>query len=326
MASSGRGRRVFNATVLVIGVVALCIVVQQLGWAGVRRAIVGIGPWFAVLAAIDVVSVGCDAGAVYAFLRRDTTIPYRHVLVAQWSGLAINRLTPGNSAGEPVKVSLLVDHVPTDIAISAIVMFNLATYGVAIAAIVVGAPLALIFVDLSARVRLAVILATGSLVLLVIAFVWLARRGVLRITVAGLRRIRVVSKARAMAWTARVAPIDLRVRELGRTGRRGIAMAGLSRLLNSAGTVVVMYACDVQLTAALVITMLSIGILVTSISNVIPLGLGIADSTNYALYGALGSTGPVGLLFTMVNRTRTVVLALLGLAVMAIASVRTSPR
>jgi len=206
------------------------------------------------------------------------------------------------------------------------VMFNLATYGVAITAIVIGAPLALIFVDLSAGARVAVMIATGLLVLLVLVFVALARRGLLRIVLAGLRRVRLLSEARAVAWTARVAPIDLRIRELWRTGQRGIAMAGLSRLLNWGGTLVVMYACDVPLTAPLVITMLSVGILVTSISNVFPLGLGIADSTNYALYGALGSSGPVGLLFTMVNRTRTVVLALLGLGVMTLASFRRSRR
>jgi hypothetical protein len=55
-------------------------------------------------------------------------------------------------------------------------------------------------------------------------------------------------------------------------------------------------------------------------SNVIPLGLGIADGTNYALYGVLGSSGPVGLVFTMINRARTVVLASMGLLIMLIAS------
>ena len=69
-----------------------------------------------------------------------------------------------------------------------------------------------------------------------------------------------------------------------------------------------------------VIAMLSVGILVTWLSNIIPLGLGIADGTNYVLYGLLGAAPVAGLLFTMVNRLRTVVLALLGLSVMAIAN------
>jgi hypothetical protein len=55
-------------------------------------------------------------------------------------------------------------------------------------------------------------------------------------------------------------------------------------------------------------------------TNVIPLGLGIADGANYVLYDLLGATRDAGLLFTMVNRLRTVVLAILGLAIMAIAN------
>ena len=52
----------------------------------------------------------------------------------------------------------------------------------------------------------------------------------------------------------------------------------------------------------------------------VPLGLGLADGTNYALYGVLGSTGPVGLVFTMIGRARTCVLAAMGLTVLLIAN------
>jgi hypothetical protein len=97
-----------------------------------------------------------------------------------------------------------------------------------------------------------------------------------------------------------------------------------SRVLSSVGTVVVMIAADVPLTAPLVLAMLSLGIVITWLSNVIPLGLGVADGSNYALYGVLGSTGAAGLLFTMVNRARTLVLALLGLSVMLVASLAAS--
>ena len=66
--------------------------------------------------------------------------------------------------------------------------------------------------------------------------------------------------------------------------------------------------------------MLSVGILISWLSNVLPLGLGLADGTNYALYGLLGASPEAGLVFTMVNRLRTVVLAVMGLAIMAIAN------
>ena len=81
-----------------------------------------------------------------------------------------------------------------------------------------------------------------------------------------------------------------------------------------------MIAALVPLTPSFVAANLSLGILITFLSNVVPLGLGIADGTNYALYGVLGSTGPIGLIYTMINRARTVVLAAMGLAVLLIAN------
>jgi uncharacterized membrane protein YbhN (UPF0104 family) len=94
-----------------------------------------------------------------------------------------------------------------------------------------------------------------------------------------------------------------------------------SRLLNMTGALVILIATGVDLTVPLVAGTLSVGILITWISNIVPLGLGIADGGNYALYGALGGTPGAGLEFAMINRVRTVLLASMGLAVMAIGNV-----
>ncbi len=93
-----------------------------------------------------------------------------------------------------------------------------------------------------------------------------------------------------------------------------------SRVCNWAGTIVLLHAADIPMTAPLVVAMLGVGILVTWISNVVPLGLGVADGTNYVLYGLLGASPAAGLSFTMINRLRTVVVALLGLLVMLVAT------
>ena len=93
-----------------------------------------------------------------------------------------------------------------------------------------------------------------------------------------------------------------------------------SRICNWIGTVIILHAIHIPLTAPLVIASLSVGILVTWASNIVPLGLGLADGTNYALYGLLGASPVAGLLFTIVNRLRTIVLALIGLCVMGLAS------
>lgn len=146
-----RPRHVFHAVALVIGAVALAVMIDGLGRAGFATAILGAGRWLVAIAAIDLASVCCDAAAVHGFVRRSATITYRRVFVAQASGLAINRLTPGNSLGEPVKVTMLMARVPEAAAVSAVVMFNVASYLVAVAAIAIGAPVTLLLLDLPPR-------------------------------------------------------------------------------------------------------------------------------------------------------------------------------
>src|SRR5437867_3674979 len=141
---------------LAIGAVALVIVVDHLGRAGLREAIVDTGIWFAVIGAIDLASAMCDTFAVHAFLGRDANIGYGRVFVAQISGMAINRLTPGHTLGEPLKVTTLVRWVPVEIAVPAIVTFNLTTLYIGTAAIALGVPITVAMLDLSDQVALLV--------------------------------------------------------------------------------------------------------------------------------------------------------------------------
>lgn len=322
-----RASTLFNLVVLGIGLVAFAFVVAHLGWSGIEQAIVGTGAWFFVIAAIDLVSATCDAFAIHGFLRTSQRVSYGRVYAAQLGGMAINRLTPGNTLGEPVKVTMLVRAVPVDAAVSAIVMFNLTTMYVGIAAIVIGVPLTALLLDLPDQVALAVWIGLAVLVAFAIAVAILVRRGAIGTLIAALVRLRILSAERGSRWRARIVAIDARVRGLG--DLRGAASTGLarglagvlgSRVINGVGTIAVLHAADIPMTAPLVVAMLSVGILVTWMSNIVPLGLGVADGTNYVLYGLLGAAPVAGLLFTLVNRLRTVVLALLGLTVLAIAN------
>lgn len=310
-----------------IGLAAFAFIVRELGWSGIERAIIGTGTWFVAIAAIDLVgSIVGDAAAIYGFLRPHTDVPFRHVVAAQLSGMAINRLTPGNTLGEPVKVSMLVRAgVPTDVAVSTIMIFNLSTMYVGIAVIVIGVPLTALLLDLPPDIARAVWIALAVLVALAVALGILVKRGALGVIVRVLARFRAVSVARADRWHRGVQQIDARVRDLGSLRRpgvlRGVAGVLTSRVFHGAGTIVILHATDIPMTAPLVIASLSVGILVTWLSNVVPLGLGLADGTNYVLYGLLGASPTAGLLFTLVNRLRTVLLAMMGLTVMTFASI-----
>jgi uncharacterized protein (TIRG00374 family) len=319
-----RPSTIFNFGVLAIGIVAVTFVAHHLGWSGIRHTITGAGAWIAVIAVIDLVSATCDAYAIHGFLLPRQRVSYWRVYAAQLSGMAINRLTPGNSLGEPVKVTMLVRTVPTELAVSAIVMFNLTTMYVGIAAIVLGVPMTALLLDLPGQVALVVWIGLAVLVALAVVIAVLVRRGAIGTLIDALVALRIISAARGNRWRAKVGDIDHRVRGIADAKssgfRRGLLGVLGSRVLNWIGTIVVLHAADIQMTPALVVASLSVGILVTWISNIIPLGLGIADGTNYMLYGLLGAAPVAGLLFTLLTRLRTVVLASLGLTAMVIAN------
>ncbi len=313
-------RRWLHVLAVVVGVVALVVLVRNTGWDVLAAALARIGAWFAVIAVIDVCAIACDAGALHAYANMHHRISYPRVFAAQASGVAINRLTPGNALGEPIKVTMLLGELPRSAAVSSVVMFNLATSWVAIATIVIGAPIALLSLDLPVRAEIAVWIASAVLVALALVLVVIVRRGAFAIVIRGIRGIGLISDRRAARWQTAVLAVDTDIREIGRM-RRGLAFVIGSRLFYTTGTVVLMAAAGVPLAAPLVLATISVGLLIAWISNIVPLGLGIADGSNYALYGALGATGPVGLVFTMVNRLRVCVLALIGLTVMGVAAV-----
>ena len=321
-----RKKQLFHVAVLIVGGVVLAVIIDRLGWKAIVNAITDTGPWFAVMAAIDLASACCDGYAVQAFVSPRVAIRYRTAFAAQISGMAINRLTPGNTLGEPVKVTTLARTIPSHVAVSAIVMFNITTAYVAIAASIVGVPITLLLLDLPARLEIVVWIATGVLIAAAIAIAMLVRRGAVATLIDILASTRIISAPRAAKWRTAIADIDKRLRELGgdprESGlRRGLTGVVASRVLNWVGTIVVLHTAGLPLRPVLVVATLSVGILVQWMSNIIPLGLGIADGTNYALYGLLGASPAAGVVFTIVNRLRTVVLALMGLVVMAIAHV-----
>lgn len=325
-----RASRVFNVAVLVVGAVAFGALLHATGWTATKDAIVRAGWWFAAIGAIDLASVCCDAAGIYSFIRPKAEVAYGRVFAAQASGLAINRLTPGNSLGEPTKMTMIAGHVPESLAVAGVVMFNIAQYYIAFAAIVIGVPATLLMLDLPPRAEVAVWISTAVIAVLAIGAAIVIKRGAVATLIASLARMRIISATRAERWTARITEIDDQLKRLGDVRSagtvRGVAFIFVSRCLNWAGTIVVLVASHIPLTALLVIAMMSVGILLTWLSSVIPLGLGIADGGNYALYGLLGASPAAGLVFSMVNRVRTIVLAAIGLSVMAVANALTRRR
>jgi uncharacterized protein (TIRG00374 family) len=326
MPDTVRWTRVVHVAALAVGVALAIVLVAQLGEAGLA-IIVGAARWFAAIAVIDVASAACDALAIHAFVRQREPVRYRDVLTAQLGGIAINRLTPGNSLGEPVKVSMLSRHVSGKRAIAAIVLFNLTTMYVSIAAFAIGVPLTAILLDLPASVMFAAWGALAVLGALAALAAWLVRRGAVASLIDLLVGARIISKARGERWATAIADIDQHVRELGgdtsSVGLRvGLVSLIGSRLLNYAGTIALLHASRISVDGSQLIALLTVGVIVTWIASIVPLGLGLSDGSYYVVYQLLGIPPRGALIFSMMLRVRTVVLAVIGLAVMAFANAR----
>ena len=314
---------IFNLAVMVVGGVALYFMMRKLGWAHFEEVLRDVGPWFGVILALETGSLCCDAAALNTFMRPEARmISYWRVLAAQASGRAINTLTPGGTLGEVAKVSLLVSRAPRDRVLSSIVLLNLANIYLSIVIIIVGTSITLLLVDLPHSIKVLVAIGIAGLIPLAVGLVVLVHRGALATILKGARVARLVKPERIERWQARLTTIDQHIRELHKNRSagtwKGVLWVGASKVVSATTTMVMLHAAGVPLHPSLVVGVLSIGILVNWVSAIVPMGLGVADGSNYALYSALGASGVNGVAMTLVSRARTVIFALLGLVVMAL--------
>jgi uncharacterized protein (TIRG00374 family) len=309
--------------VLVVGIGALAWMMHELGWRDARDVFENAGAWFPILVGLDLISMCFDAAGIHAFMQPESRmVSFWRVLAAQAAGRAINLLTPGGALGEPTKVTMLVGHAPKTRVISAIILYDLATLYMSVAILAVGVPITLLLVDLPHNV--AVLVWTTLAILLVAVGVvgWIVHRGAIGSTLDVLATARVIKRERAEKWKKAVGDVDAHLRELHSNSagtRTALVHLVISRLFTWAATAVTLHVVGVELSAKMLVGVLSVGVLVNWISGIIPLGLGIADGSNYALFDALGASGANGVFVTLLNRARLVTVALLGLLAMGIA-------
>jgi uncharacterized membrane protein YbhN (UPF0104 family) len=314
---------IFNLVVFVVGGAALWWMLRNQNWSEFRAMLADVG-WsgYAIVIGLELGSLCCDAAALHAFMRPEARmIHYWRVLGAQAAGRAINGLTPGGALGEATKLTMLVRHAPRTRVLSSIVLLNLTQVYLTVTVMLIGVPITLLLVDLPDGVKVTVGIGLAIIVPALIALGVMIHRGAVATLIGGLRGIRLISRERAATWRTKLAEVDGHIRELhvNRSAGtwKGILWVGASKLISWCSLFVLLHLVGVTLTPRLVIGLLSVGQLVTWISAIVPFGLGVADGSNYALYGMLGATGAQGLLITMLTRARMITIAVLGLIAMA---------
>lgn len=314
---------IFNLVMLVVGACALVWMLGSTSWHELRNVITGVGVLAAVILALELAGMCCDAAALHAFMAPEARmVSYIRVLGSWASGRAINVLTPFSALGEATKVTMLSEHAPRARVLSSMILLSVSRLYLEVLFMVIGIPITLLLVDLPDAIKVIVFAGMAVLIPAMIALGFMIQRGAVSSLVGILRRVRVISAERAANWKEKLKETDQHIRELHkqRTSgtRRGLLFVLLSKVLTIGSTILIMVGIGVDLSPALVIGVLSVGVLITWVSSTVPLGMGLADGGNYALYTLLGASGDHGMYFAMIARARSLFIAIVGLAAMAV--------
>lgn len=302
-----------------VAVVALGVTVYSVGIGTVWKQLLLIGWWFVPIVLLEVASAFADAGVIHGFLGSGGRRPgFWMVLKAQVSGRAINLVTPMASIGEATKVTMLMRDTSSRRAVAAVVRFNLSYAALNLLAVVIGAPICALTLTLPEWLELMLWIGTGVAVALIIGVTLLLRAGLLGSLIKGIRGVRIISDARAKKLRQKLKEVDQSLR-----GDRGLRswLPGLWALVSkSLGWVIIWIVLDVNGQSPGVGTMAvmaSAGTLVSLVSNVVPMGIGVSEAGNAALMAALGESAGLGVTTVLARRVIQMIYAGVGLLLMA---------
>ena len=320
-----RWARWFTWGTLVLAIGALVWTIVGVGPGALWARLILLGPWMAVVVGMEVLITACDAGAIFYFVGRDggSRARYRDALLAQVAGRAVNQVTPMGGLGEVVKVTLLVERVPRPSrAVASILLYNLVAHFMSMVLIAVGAPLTALLLPVGPALRTVLLVSGGIAAAIAIAIPVLVHRGLLASVVTLGRKIRVVPKRKIDAWKQKLTNVDERLRDgtPERKRERGLGVACLvgSRFLNWGTTAVLVYAAGGPTSLGFLAAVVSAGLVITWIAGVVPMGLGLSEGGNAALFAALGASPVVGVTVALGRRVVQLCYAGIGLVLVAV--------
>ncbi|MBA3452220.1 MAG: flippase-like domain-containing protein [Deltaproteobacteria bacterium] len=304
---------------IVVGLIALSITVWAVGTEPLLEHLRAIGPWFVVLIAIEGTATFCEAGSTYLMTRGPGGPAWRKVCVAQFAGRAVNSVTPGANLGEALKVSLLARECSTQRVVAGVMFTALASGIVAMTIVAAGSLITAIAFPIARSASIVLLIAGAVATVMAGGLAILVRRGMLGSLARTAGRLHVLSAARVARWSARLDDVDARLRGEIR-GEHRLAAACLvvvSQLLQRGAVLVTIFATGYTLGVPQLIAILSAGVLLAWISNVVPLGIGVAEGGNFALFAALGAPPSLGVALALAKRVNQIVFAALGFGVLA---------
>jgi len=126
---------------LILALVALVFTIRDIGLRTIATYFRRIGWWWIAVALLEVMITSLDAVAIRAFLSPEQgKVKLRSAVLSQLAGRAVNAVTPSGNLGEAVKVSVLVEHVSQSRAVSTILLYNVVSFSVELMIVAVAAP------------------------------------------------------------------------------------------------------------------------------------------------------------------------------------------
>ena len=303
---------------IVIGVVALIATVWWVGPAIILDRLRQIGWFFVVLIALEMVSSAFDGTAIYYMADGPGRPSWRHSVIAQIVGRGVNSVTPGGNLGEVLKVGLLSQRCSPKRIVAAVMYINLMRLVMQFAVIAVGVVATAFMFDMPRSLML--LLVGGGVVSAGISFTifYLMRRGMLSTITNALSHVRIISKKRRESWNKTLEEVDTRLKGHDNQHRtKALACIAASQVLEKGLAWVTIYAAGYILGPGQFLALLSAGVLLSWISTIIPMGLGISEGGNVALFTMIGAPAPLGLALALARRVIQIVFAAVGFAVLA---------
>jgi Lysylphosphatidylglycerol synthase TM region len=300
-------------------IVALGVTLYSVGFATIWNQLRIIGWWFVPIVLLEVASAFADAMVIHGFLGSGGRRPgYWSVLKAQVSGRAINLVTPMASLGEATKATMLMRDTSSRRAVAAVVRFNISYAALNLSAVVIGAPIVALALDLPSWMENTLWIGTGVSVAVIIGVGLLLRAGLLGSLLQALRSVRILSDERVKKLKQKIKEVDQSLR-----GDRGLRswLPGLwalvSKILGWGIVWIVMNANGEPPGVGVIATLASAGTLVNLVSNIAPMGIGINEAGTAVLMAALGENAGLGVTTVLARRVIQICYAAVGLTLMA---------
>jgi uncharacterized protein (TIRG00374 family) len=303
---------------LVIAIVALVFTIRDLGLHALAKYFRKIGWWWFAVLALEAAITSLDAVAIRAFLSPEQDkVKFRSTLLSQLAGRAVNAVTPSGNLGEAVKVSVLTEHVSQSRAVSTILLYNIVSFTVELATVAVAAPFMALLVPMPTSLRWLMIVVGVVCLLFAIGLNMLVRAGVLASLARVLMKIRILSQARYTRWEVTLRAVDDKLRLVEGARKRdrwlGIAAVVLSRGTSMTLSLLILHAVGEPITLGFVAAYTVGGFAIYLASSLVPMGLGISEGGNYALFRALGYNPARGVTLVLARRVTLIVYAAIGL-------------